>query len=184
MNLEEVRARMQKAIDNLVAEIGTLRTGRATPGLVQNIVVAVYGGTQRFKILELASITAPDPSMLVISPWDKSVIGEIKKGIEAANVGLNPGLDGEIIRISVPQMTTEDRLKFVKILGQKLEEGRIDIRKIRGDEMGNIKRKFEAKEITEDQKSGEEKSLQNLTDESIAKIAEIGKKKENDLLQI
>src|SRR5260370_40180053 len=122
MDEQKVKNKMQSALDALIANINNIRTGRATPALVQSLEVAVYGGTQRLRILELASVSASDPQTLVIDPWDKSVIGEIKKGIEAANVGMNPmlgsasGGDGEIIRIAFPPLTTEDREKYVKIL--------------------------------------------------------------------
>src|SRR5438128_597856 len=133
MDESSVRAKMQKALDNLVADIATIRTGRAAPSLVENLAVPVYGGAQKLRILELASISTSDPQTLVIDPWDKSIIGEIKKGIEAANIGMNPAIDGEIIRISMPPLTTEDREKYVKLLSTKLEEGKIVLRQIRSE---------------------------------------------------
>ena len=139
---------------------------------------------QRLKILELASISAPDPTQLVINPWDKSIIGDIKKGILEANIGLNPNIDGEIIRLIVPSMTTEDREKYVKLLSGKLENGRVMVRQVRAEEMHEIKKKFEAKEMTEDEKFGAEKKLQEITDQFVAKIEEMGEKKKTELLQI
>ncbi len=179
-----VSSKFQKVIDLVASDIAGIRTGRATPALVENIVVPAYGGTQRLKVVELATISAPDPSQLVISPWDKSIIGDIRKGIEMANIGMNPSIDGEIIRIVMPPMTTEDREKYVKLLSQKLENGRVMIRKARADEMHEIKKKFEAKEKTEDEKFGNEKRLQEMTDQFIAKIEEMGEKKKQELLQI
>src|SRR5581483_7646369 len=114
MDEQEVKKRMQAALDALANTISSIRTGRAAPAMIQNLEVMVYGGTQRLRILEVASVTATDPQTLVIDPWDKSIIGEIKKGIEAANIGMNPSIDGEVIRISFPPLTTEDREKFVK----------------------------------------------------------------------
>ncbi len=184
MDETEVSSKFQKVIDLVSTDIAGIRTGRATPALVENIVVPAYGGTQRLKIVELASITASDPTQIVISPWDKSIIGDIKKGILEANIGMNPNIDGEIIRIIIPPLTTEDREKYVKLLSQKLENGRVMVRQVRADEMHEIKKKFEAKEITEDQKFGDEKRLQELTDQFIAKIEEIGEIKKKELLQI
>jgi len=184
MDESSVSAKMQTATDVLASDIAGIRTGRASPALVENIVVPAYGGTQRLKILELASITAPDPTQIVISPWDKSIIGDIRKGIQEANIGMNPSIDGEVIRIVMPPMTTEDREKYVKLLSTKLENGRVVVRQIRADEMHEIKKKFEAKEITEDEKFGTEKKLQELTDTFVGKIEEMGKKKEQELLQI
>ena len=100
---------MQDVINLVVSDIGSLRTGRASAGLVEDIVVSAYGGTQQLKIMELATITTPDTETVVIDPWDKSIIGEIKQAILSANIGLNPMIDEEIIRLSLPQMTTEDR---------------------------------------------------------------------------
>lgn len=184
MDEASLNQRFQKVIDSLSVDISSIRTGRATPGLVENIVVPAYGGTQRLKVMEVASITSPDPSQLVISPWDKSIIGDIKKGILEANIGMNPNIDGEIIRIVMPPMTTEDREKYVKLLGQKLEVSKVAIRQIRADAMQDAKKRFENKEITEDGKVVEEKKIQEKTDEFVKKIEEIGEKKKQELLQI
>jgi len=184
MDEASIRVKMQSAVDSLVNDMSSIRTGRATSALVENIVVPAYGGTQRLRIMELASISSPDPTQIVISPWDKSIIGDIGKGIQEANIGFNPSIDGEVIRIVVPPLTTEDREKYVKLLSVKLEGGRVMIRQIRGDEMHEIKKKFEAKEITEDEKFGQEKKLQELTDQFVGKIEEMGEKKKAELLQI
>lgn len=184
MDDTSVNNKMQSALDAVTSDISAVRTGRATPSLVENIVVPAYGGTQRLRVQEVASITAPDPGQIVISPWDKSIIGDIRKGILEANVGLNPNIDGEIIRIVIPPLTTEDREKYVKILSQKLEAGRVMIRQVRADEMHDIKKKFESKNLTEDEKFGSEKRLQEITDQFIAKIEEMGEKKKTELMQI
>lgn len=184
MNESEVRAKMQSALDALTQDISSIRTGRANSSIVENIVVPAYGGAQRLKIMELASINASDPSSLVISPWDKQVIGEINKAILAANIGVNPSLDGEVIRINVPPLTGEDREKFVKILHTKLENGRIQIRQIRGDIMKDLKDAFENKDISEDERKQNESNLQKIVEEFNLKIEEVGAKKEKELLQV
>ncbi len=184
MDEASIRVKMQSSVDSLAGDIGSIRTGRATSSLVENIIVPAYGGTQRLRIIEVGSITSPDPTQIVISPWDKSIIGDIRKGIQEANIGMNPSIDGEVIRIIVPPLTTEDREKFVKLLSVKLEGGRVMIRQIRADEMHDIKKKFEAKEITEDEKFGQEKKIQELTDQFVSKIEEMGEKKKAELLQI
>lgn len=184
MDEPSVFSKMKASIDVVATDIGGIRTGRATPSLVENIVVPAYGGTQRLKILELATITSPDPTSIVINPWDKSIIGDIRKGILEANVGMNPSIDGEILRIVMQPLTTEDREKYVKLLSAKLETGRVMIRQVRADEMHEIKKKFEAKELTEDEKFAAEKRLQEITDENIAKIEEMGEKKKQELMQI
>ncbi len=184
MDETQVSSKFQKAIDAVQSDISGIRTGRATPSLVENIVVPAYGGTQRLRIMEVASITSPDPSQIVISPWDKSIIGDIKKGILEANVNMNPSVDGEILRIVMMPLTTEDREKFVKLLSSKLEVGKVTIRQIRADEMHDIKKSFEEKLITEDDKKEQEKKLQDLTDSFIQKIEEMGEKKKVELMQI
>ena len=184
MDEASIKQKMQKVTDLVVSDVSSIRTGRATPSLVEDLAVSVYGGQQSLTIKELATISASDPQTLVISPWDKSIIGDIRKGIMGANIGLNPSIDSEIIRISLPPMTTEDRENYVKLLGTKLENGKVMVRQIRGDVMRDIKEGFEKKEITEDQKFQQEKRLQELTDEFVGAIEELGKKKEQELLQI
>lgn len=184
MDEASVLAKMQLAVSAVAGDIAAVRTGRASPALVENIIVPAYGGTQRLRVMEVGSITSPDPTQIVISPWDKSIIGDIRKGILEANVGLNPSIDGEVIRIVISPLTTEDREKYVKILSTKLENGKVMVRQVRADEMHEIKKKFEAKEITEDDKFASEKKLQELTDSSIAKIEEMGERKKTELLQI
>ncbi len=184
MDEASVTSKMQAAVGSLTSDISSIRTGRATSALVENIVVPAYGGTQRLRIMELASISSPDPTQILISPWDKSIVGDIRKGLLEANAGFNPSIDGEVIRIVVPPLTTEDREKYVKLLSTKLEGGRVMIRQIRADEMHEIKKKFEAKEVTEDEKFGQEKRLQELTDQFVGKIEEVGEKKKQELMQI
>ena len=184
MDEASVRQKMQQVLDLVISDAASIRTGRATPKLVEDLQVAVYGGQQKLKIMELATISTVDAQTLTITPWDKSVIGEIRQGILAANIGMNPSMDGEIIRISFPPLTTEDREKYVKLLSAKLENGRIMIRQIRGEVMHDIKKEFESKEITEDEKFGQEKKLQEITDEFIKMIEDLGEKKKHELLQV
>ncbi|OGM77999.1 ribosome recycling factor [Candidatus Woesebacteria bacterium RIFOXYB1_FULL_47_31] len=184
MDEPSVRSKMSEVVDLITSDIGAIRTGRAAPALVEGLEIAVYGGAQKLKIQELATISAPDTQTLVIDPWDKSIIGEIKQGILAANVGINPMIDGEIIRIALPPLTTEDREKYVKLLSAKLENGRVMTRQIRGNVMHEIRKKFEAKEITEDEKFAQEKRLQEITDEFIGKIEAVGERKKAELIQI
>lgn len=179
-----VREAMQKAVDALTKEIASIRTGRATPSLVEDVVVSAYGGAQRLRVMELASITAPDTQMLIIEPWDKSVIGEIRQAILAANVGLNPSIDNDKIRITLPPLTTEDRERYVKLLKVKLEEGRVSVRNARAEAMHEVKKAFEAKSITEDDNFAQEKRVQELTDDFIKKIEELGAKKEEELRKV
>jgi ribosome recycling factor len=183
MDQSSIQKQMSEVIDLVTSDVSTIRTGRVTPSLVEGIAISTYGGTQKLKLIELASINVSDPQTIIIEPWDKSIIGEIRQGILASNTGLNPAIDGEAIRISLPPLTTEDRQKYVKLLGTKLEQGKVMIRRIRGDVMHNIKKDFEDKKISEDEKFRQEKEVQEMTDEFIGKISEIGESKEKELLQ-
>lgn len=184
MDEASISIKMQQAVDLVTADAGSIRTGRATPSLVEDIIIDAYGGTQKLRVKEMSTISAPDVQTIVLDPWDKSIIGDIRKGIVLANVGLNPSIDGEIIRISFPPLTTEDREKYVKLLSTKLENGRVMIRQLRGEAMRDIRESFEKKEISEDEKFDLEKKIQEITDKYIEKIEEIGKKKKEELLQV
>lgn len=182
--ITEVRAKMLKAIEVLKGDLATIRTGRAAPSLVEHIIINAYGETQRLKVMELATIGATDPHTLVITPFDQSIIGEIAKGILEANMGLNPSIDGNVIRISIPPLSEERRGEFVKLMHQKLEGGRVMVRQIRHEVMAEIRRKFLAKEMAEDEKARLEKQIQELTDEMMAEIEVLGEHKEKELIQI
>ena len=181
MQEDQIRARMGKVLENVSADVGTLRTGRATSSLVSEILVSVYGGQQKLRIVELATITATDPYSLLISPWDKSIIGEIRRGIEALNLGFTPVLTGEEIRINFPPLTQEDRARYVKLLHQKLEEGRIQLRQARQEGMKDIKAAGEQGNQGGDETIRQEKRLQEITDEFMGKIEEVGQHKESEL---
>lgn len=184
MEEQVIKASMDRVIEHLRGEIASIRTGRATSGLVEDIVVSAYGGTQRLRIMELASIIIPDAQTIVLEPWDKSIIGEIKQAILGANIGLTPNIDSDKIKLFLPPLTTESREKYVKLLKTKLEEGRVAVRQVRGDAMHDVKKKFEEKEITEDEKFLFEKKIQDLTDQYVLIIEELGKKKEQELLTV
>ena len=184
MDEQQVRQKMQVALDVTLKDMASVRTGRVTSSLVEDIIVPAYGGTQRLRVQEVASITLSDPQNLLIEPWDKSIIGDIRKGILEANVGLNPSVNEGYLRITVPPMTTEDREKYVKLLSVKVENGRVMVRQIRADAMGNIKKGYEAKTITEDEKFHQEKRVQELTDDYIKKIEAAGEAKKHELLSL
>ena len=184
MDESSIRQKMQQVLDLVSSDAGSIRTGRATSALVEDLIIDAYGGTQKLKVKELSTITSPDAQTIILDPWDKSIIGDIRKGITLADIGLNPAIDGEIIRIAFPPLTTEDREKFVKLLSIKLENGRVMIRQIRGEAMRDIRDSFEKKEISEDDKFDQEKQIQEITDEFIGKIEVIGNRKKEELQQI
>lgn len=182
--LNSARQRMAKAYEVSRNDLTTIRSGRATPSLVENMVISCYDGTQKMKLMEMATISAADAKTIVISPYDVSVIAEIEKGINEHNVGLHPIIDGEILRISIPPLSTEQRNEFIKLAHTKLEAGRIMVRQVRQDAMKELKRLESEGTISEDEMVSGEKQIQELTDEMIAEIDSLGKRKEEELLQI
>jgi ribosome recycling factor len=172
---------MVKAFHLLQTDLATVRTGRATAGLVDSLVVSVYGGTATMKIVELATVSVSDAQTLVIAPYDASIIGEIQKGIQEANIGLTPNNDGVVIRITIPPLSEERRKDLIHLMKQKLENGRILIRQARHDAMAEIKKD---EELSEDELKRLEKEIQRLTDEYSEKIDALSKKKEEELMQI
>lgn len=184
MDLEVTKLQMQKVLEVIRTDLATVRTGRAAPSLVENILINAYGGTAKMRVLELATIGSLDPQTLVVTPFDASIIGEIQKGIEVANVGLNPVIDGQLIRISIPPLSQERREELVSLVRQKLEGGKIQIRQVRHEAMEEIKKKQNTKEISEDDVMRLEKEVQKMTDDTIAQIDELGKRKEEELMTV
>lgn len=179
-----MRQRMQQSLGVLQADLATVRTGRATPTLIENVVVSVYAGAQRLKIKELATIATSDPQTLVLQPFDPSIAGEIQKGIMEANIGLTPSSDGQVIRISIPPLSQERRAELIKLMKQKLENGKISIRQIRQDARNIIRKKHNDKVISEEQMYRLDQEIQKITDEIMIPVEEMGRKKEEELMQI
>ena len=171
---------MQKVVEVIKGDIATVRTGRATPNLIENVSVSVYGGSTRMKIMELATISTSDSQTLVLSPFDPSIIGEIQKGLIEANTGLTPTNDGQVIRINIPPLSEERRQQLIHMMKQKLENGKVMVRQARHEAMTDIKKQ----ELPEDEVKRLEKEVQKVTDDVIAEIDTLGKKKEEELLQI
>src|SRR3989338_7900151 len=182
--VSQMRQKMQKALMILQEDISTVRTGRAMPSLIENVVVSVYAGAQRLRIKELATISASDPQTLVLQPYDGSIAGEIQKGIMEVNIGLTPSSDGNIIRISIPPLSQERRVELIKLMKQKLENGRIAIRQIRQDARNIVRKKHNNKEISEEQMYGIDQEIQKITDQIMLPVDEMGRKKEAELMQI
>lgn len=177
--LDEVKPLFQKAIDHLEDELRPLRTGRATPALVENVSVEAYGTMQPVKAL--AAISAPDARTVEIAPWDGSVTKAIETAIQASGIGINPVVDGKIIRLNIPMMTEESRLKLVKVVNEKLEDTRVVTRRIRED----MRKKIGAQTgISEDIIKKEQESLDKLAKEAVAKIDAIGAQKEIEIMKV
>ena len=184
MNLEDIKQKMVKAVEFVKGDIATIRTGRASTALVENISINAYGGSTKMRVMEMATVTTPDAQSILISPYDNSTIGEIRRDIEAANTGLTPVIDNNVIRIAVPALSSERRQEYVKLLHTKLEDGRVKVRQIRHEKMGDLKRAFEDKTLIEDDRISGEEELQKLTDSFMLQIEEMGKAKEAELLTV
>jgi len=179
--IQSTSQNMSKVLDVIKSDIATVRTGRATPSLVENIVISAYGGSAKLKVMELATIGASDPQTLVITPFDNSTIHEIEKGIQEANTGLNPVVDSPVIRISIPPLSKERREELIHLMKQKLENGKIMIRQNRQEAMNEVKKD---EGLSEDDTRRLEKEIQRVTDEFMGQIDGMGKKKEEELLQM
>lgn len=171
-----------RTLENIKTEVASLRTGAATPQLLDSVKVEAYGGIMR--VTELAAITIADPTLLVVSPWDTSLLGAIEKGIQQANLNLNPVVDGKILRISVPPLTTETRQELIKTLHQRLEDGKVMVRTLRGETKKEIEAQKGAAGISEDNIKADLEKLENEIKKIIAQIDELGKNKETQLLKI
>ncbi|RJQ36287.1 ribosome recycling factor [Candidatus Microgenomates bacterium] len=182
--INDTRQKMQKVLEVLRGDVATVRTGKATPALVESITINAYGGAQRLKVMELATTVATDPQTLAVTPFDNSIIGEIQKGILESNVGLTPVIDGAMIRISIPQLSEERRQQLIHLMKQKLEGGKIQVRQVRHDAMNDIKKQYNGDLISEDEMLRLEKEIQRETDKTVEEIEAMGKRKEEELLQI
>jgi len=180
LNISDVRQKMDRVGQLFSEDIGSIRTGRATPALIENIVVTVYGG-QKMKLIELGSIGVPDVRSLTFQPWDGTTVREIANQIQAANVGLTPVVDGQLIRISLPMLTVEQREDYVKLLGRKLEGVRVLVRNIRADFRKKVIDAKQEKTIGEDEFKRDEAELQKITDGYVAKLEKIAQEKEKEI---
>lgn len=182
MDINEIRSKMADAVTRLKAELTQIRTGRANSSLVSDIMVDAYDSKMMVK--ELANITAPEPHVILISPWDKSIITNIAGGITSANIGINPVVDGELIKISIPPLTTERREEFIKQMHQTLEKFKVQIRQVRHEFVEQVKNNKTAGEVSEDDAIRQQGDIQKVHDEFIEAIDVAGKAKEAELREI
>ena len=178
-HVNDAKPLFEKALEHLQTELGGIRTGRATPALVENIQVESYGAFQPVKAL--ASISTQDAKTLVIQPWDQSMVKSIENAIAKSDIGIMPTVDGKSIRLSMPMMTDETRQRLIKVMKEKMEEARIASRQVRDE----TKKKIDKEEgVGDDEKHRELDNLDKLTKETNARIDEIGKKKETEITTI
>ncbi|MCM3572742.1 MULTISPECIES: ribosome recycling factor [Mesobacillus] len=180
--IANAKERMSKAIQAYTRELASIRAGRASASLLDRVQVEYYGAPT--PVNQLAGISVPEARLLVIQPYDKSILGEIEKAILKSDLGLNPANDGSIIRIAIPQLTEERRKELAKQVKKEAEEAKIAIRNIRRDGNEDLKKLEKNGEITEDDLRGYSDDIQKLTDEHIAKIDQITKDKEKEIMEV
>ncbi|MGK9368747.1 ribosome recycling factor [Melioribacter sp. Ez-97] len=180
--IKDAKNRMDKSIEAFRSEIAKIRTGKATTALLDGIKVEYYGSMSPLN--QVANVTVLDAHTLSITPWDKSVIGAIEKAIMTADLGLNPVNDGTNIKVPIPPLTEERRKELVKLVKKFGEDAKIALRNVRRDANDNLKKMEKNKEITEDQLKDLEKEVQKVIDEHIAKIDEMIKHKEHEIMQV
>lgn len=174
-----IKPEFEKAVKHLEHELTKLRTGRANAALVEDLKVSAYGTMMSLR--EVAAISVPDVRLITVQPWDKSVINEIEKAIQNSDLGVNPINDGEIIRISLPQMSADRRDDLLKVLGKKIEESKVIVRNARKDFQNTIREAEKKKTISEDFAKRLQDLLQKQTDNYISSIDSVGKKKESEI---
>jgi ribosome recycling factor len=180
--LLEAEEKMIKTEQVVANEFAGVRTGKASAGLVENITAEVYGSMMRIR--ELATITTPEPRMLVIQPWDVTTLHPIEKAIQKANIGLSPTIQGKFIRLAFPELSTERRQEFVKLIKKLAEDGRVAVRHVRREAMDLLKKHGHDSGVTEDQEKQCEKDLQKLTDDYTAKIDAQVVHKEKEIMTV
>jgi ribosome recycling factor len=179
--LSEVEIRMRKAVEALKKELATVRTGRASPALVEHIRVDYYGVPTPLQ--QVAGVSTPDPRMILIQPWDRNTLGAIEKAILKSDVGLTPQNDGNIIRLPVPPLTEERRRELAKGVRRRVEEGRIALRNIRRDALEELRKLEKSKEISADMNKRAQEQLQKITDAFMLEVDKLGQSKEAELLE-
>jgi ribosome recycling factor len=180
--LTETEQRMEKALEALSSDLVGIRTGRASPALVERLIVDYYGA--QTPLNQLASIAVPEPRLLAIRAWDQGGLAAIEKAIRKSDLGLNPMSDGKIIRLAIPPLTEERRRELVRMVAKRVEEARVAVRNLRRDAIEMAREMEEEKMISEDDMYRAKDDIQELTDRMIKRADEIGKNKESEVLEV
>ncbi len=180
--LAETNARMQKAVEALRREMNSVRTGRASPALVENLVVDYYGAPTPLN--QIASISVPEARVLMIQPWDKQVLGNVEKSVLKSELSLVPNSDGTVIRINIPTLTTERRGELVKLVRRKLEEGHVSVRNIRRDSLERLRQMEKDKALSKDDGKRAQEQLQQVTDAYISRMDDLNEEKEAEVMEV
>lgn len=180
--ITDAESRMGKAMEALRRDLDTIRTGRASPSLVERLTVDYYGTATPLN--QLAGISVPESRLLVIQPWDRGSIGAIEKAIQKSELGLNPSNDGQVVRIAVPALTEDRRKQLVKLVHGHVEEGKVAVRNIRRDAMAQVRDLLHEKMISEDDERRAEQQVDDVTKRFTDEADEIGKSKESEVLEV
>lgn len=180
--LKEASSQMDRNLEAVSREFAGVRTGKATPGLLDTVQVEAYGA--RMPLKQTASVSAPEPQLLVVQAWDTNLVAAIAKAIQSADLGLNPSVDGTLIRVQIPPLTEERRKEMVKLLHRLAEEGRVAVRHARHKAKGEIEGRKKDGEIGEDEMHRQLDQLQKLTDEHITRLDELLARKEAEVMEV
>ena len=180
--IEQARQQMEAALEAMRRDFASVRTGKATPSLLDTVRVDAYGS--KVPINQVATVNTPEPRLIVIQPWDKNVIPDIEKGIQTADLGLNPSNDGNLIRVPIPPLSQERRQDMVRLLHKMAEEGKVSIRHARQEANKEIKDREQEHEISEDESRRQQDEVQRLTDEFVERIDQMMKTKEAEIMEV
>ncbi|MFG6148884.1 ribosome recycling factor [Halobacillus sp. B23F22_1] len=180
--INETKQQMEQAVQAFSRQLATVRAGRANPSLLDTVYVDYYGAATPLN--QLAQVSAPEPRLLVITPYDKTAISEIEKAIQKADLGLAPSSDGNVVRINIPALTEERRKDLVKVVGKYSEEAKVQVRNIRRDANDQLKKLQKDGELTEDDLRASQDDVQKVTDQNIAEIDKLAKAKEAEMMEV
>ncbi|WP_101843911.1 ribosome recycling factor [Halobacillus sp. Marseille-P3879] len=180
--INEGKQQMEQAVQAFSRQLATVRAGRANPSILDNVYVDYYGAATPLN--QLAQVSAPEPRLLVITPFDKSAISEIEKAIQKADLGLSPSSDGNVVRINIPALTEERRKDLVKVVGKYSEEAKVQVRNIRRDVNDQLKKLQKDGDLTEDDLRSSQEDVQKVTDQNIAEIDKLAKAKEEEMMEV
>jgi len=180
--IQDATRRMDKSVEAAQAEFATLRTGRASPALLDRVQIDYYG--QQTPLKQLATINAPEPRMITVQPFDPSSLSAIERAIQESDLGLTPSNDGKLIRLPIPQLTEERRKELVKVVRGMAEEGRVAVRNVRRDAIHHLKERVDKSEVGKDEEHRAEERVQKLTDDHTKKIDELLERKEAEILEV
>lgn len=179
---KDIEHRMQKSVEALQRELQTVRTGRASPSLVEHLQVEYYGTPT--PLLQMAAIHATDARTLTIQPWDRKALGDIEKAIQKSDLGINPNNDGQVIRLAIPPLTEERRKDLVKVVHKKVDDAKVAVRNLRRDAHDTLREQEKSKEISADELKRDTDKLQKLTDQYISRVDEVGQAKEHEIMEM